>query len=253
MNATPPPDSAAQYTDPASAGWYDALNGGRWDIDHYLAVAARTGAVDVADVGCGTGGLAVDLVAAGHRVTGVDPAAAMLAVARARPGGERVRWLHGDASSLPTGAFDLVVMTGHVAQVFLDDTAWEAMLAAVHRALRSGGRIAFESRNPTACGWTAWNPVDSRRTVEQGGRSLVSWHEVTELREEPHGPIVRYDTTDEIDGRRTVDSDTLRFPTQEYLRESLLRNGFDVEEMVGDWDGSPIAAGAPELIVLARR
>lgn len=245
--------TAAPYADPESVGWYDTLNAGRWDIDHYVAVAARTRAVEIADVGCGTGILAADLAAAGHRVTGVDPAAEMLAVARARPGGERVSWLHGDASSLPDAAFDLVVMTGHVAQEFLDDDAWEAVLVAVHRVLRPGGRVAFESRNPNARGWTAWNPTDSRRTVEQDGRTLISWHEVTDVRDEPHGPVVRYDTTDEVDGRTSVDTDTLRFPTEAYLRESLVGHGFEVEELLGDWDRTPVGPESPELIVLARR
>lgn len=247
------PPTAAQYTEPNTVDWYDTLNAGRWDTDHYLAVAARIGSADVADIGCGTGSLAVDLAAAGQRVTGVDPAAEMLAVARSRPGGDAVHWLHGDATALATGAFDLLVMTGHVAQVFLDDEAWNALLVEAHRALRPGGRLAFESRDPAARGWTRWNPVDSRRSVEQDGRTLTSWHEVTDVRDEPHGPIVRYDTHDEVDGRRTVDTDTLRFPTQEYLRESLAEHSFEIEELLGDWDGSAVGPGSPELIVLARR
>ncbi len=39
-------------------------------------------------------------------------------------------------------------MTGHVAQVIADDETWHKTLAAIHRALRPGGRVAFESRNP---------------------------------------------------------------------------------------------------------
>lgn len=205
----------------------------------------------MADIGCGTGALAVELAAAGHRVIGVDPAAEMLALARSRPGGDAVDWLHGDATALAADAVDLIVMTGHVAQVFLDDAAWDALLAAARRALRPGGRLAFETRDPDACGWTRWNPIDSRRTVEQDGRTLVSWHEVTHVQDEPHGPIVCYDTTDEIDGRRIVDSDTLRFPAQAHLRESLGNHGFEIQELLGDWDGSPVGLGSPELIVLA--
>lgn len=65
----------------------------------------------MSDLGCGTGALAVDLAAAGHVVTGVDPAGPILEIARARPGGAQVRWIHGTAADLPDDA-DLVVMEG---------------------------------------------------------------------------------------------------------------------------------------------
>ena len=53
-------------------------------------------------------------------------------------------------------------MTGHVAQFFLTDEHWRAALTALHAALRPGGRLAFESRNPDAAGVGA---LDSRRPL----------------------------------------------------------------------------------------
>ena len=41
-----------------------------------------------------------------------------------------------------------MVVTGNVAQVFLDDSEWAATPHAIHAAPRSGGHLAFESRNP---------------------------------------------------------------------------------------------------------
>ncbi|MGW4681850.1 hypothetical protein ACWEOS_25590 [Micromonospora taraxaci] len=40
----------------------------------------------------------VALAASGHTVTGVDPADASVAAARARPGGERVTWVKGTSA-----------------------------------------------------------------------------------------------------------------------------------------------------------
>jgi ubiquinone/menaquinone biosynthesis C-methylase UbiE len=69
----------------------------------------------------------------------------MLAVARSRPGHDQVRWIDGDATTaVPALVADLAIMTGHVAQVFLDDAAWMQALRAVHRVLAPGGRLAFE-------------------------------------------------------------------------------------------------------------
>ena len=54
----------------------------------------------VLDLGCGTGLLATAIAARGPAVTGVDPAAAMLAIARDREGGGRVTWVHADGRSV---------------------------------------------------------------------------------------------------------------------------------------------------------
>jgi len=107
------------YTDTRLVAVYDIENAGRDDVEFYLALAAELGAHDVADLGCGTGVLAVELAERGHRVTGVDPSAAMLGVARQRHDAALVSWVHGEAATLEPATADLAVMTGHVAQVFL--------------------------------------------------------------------------------------------------------------------------------------
>lgn len=80
------------------------------------AIVVELGARSVLAVGCGTGVLACRLAGQGLEVIGVDPAAASLDVARAKPGAERVVWLHGDASDLPPLSVDVATMTGNVAQ-----------------------------------------------------------------------------------------------------------------------------------------
>jgi lincosamide nucleotidyltransferase A/C/D/E len=60
----------------------------------------------------------------GVDVVGLDPAGASLDVARGKPGAERVRWVHGDATALPgdlDGMVDLAVMTANVAQAIVDE------------------------------------------------------------------------------------------------------------------------------------
>lgn len=91
----------ASFAESRLAEIYDLVEGERVDLDHYLAVATEFGARSVLDVGCGTGTLACLLADRGIEVVGVAPAAASLDVAQAKPGAQRVRWLHGDATSLP--------------------------------------------------------------------------------------------------------------------------------------------------------
>jgi SAM-dependent methyltransferase len=59
-----------------------------------------------------------------------------------------VEWLHGGAQNLGAFEADLAVMTGHVAQFFLEDESWQQALRSIHGALKPGGHLAFECRNP---------------------------------------------------------------------------------------------------------
>jgi ubiquinone/menaquinone biosynthesis C-methylase UbiE len=107
------------------------------------AILAGRGRPDVLDVGCGTGFLAFELAARGHRATGVDFAPAMVAEAR-RKAVERgldVRFEEGDAEQLafPDGSFDLVI-SRHVLWTLPHP---EAAVDEWIRVLRPGGRLAI--------------------------------------------------------------------------------------------------------------
>ena len=91
----------------------------RADFAFYLplVMAARS----VLDVGCGTGALLRMAREAGHagRLCGLDPAAGMLNQARRRAD---IEWVQGDLASVGwDGEFDLVVMTGHAFQEYVED------------------------------------------------------------------------------------------------------------------------------------
>jgi ubiquinone/menaquinone biosynthesis C-methylase UbiE len=75
-----------------------------WSVedDAFVALVDEVPASRVLDLGCGTGRLTIGLAARGHRVTGVDPAAASVDAARAKAGSERVTWVVGMSDSLPT-------------------------------------------------------------------------------------------------------------------------------------------------------
>lgn len=253
------------YTDPTLVSRYDAENAGRDDTRFYVDLADRLQARTVVDVGCGTGVLAVALATAGlptavgrRTVVGVDPAAPMLDVARARPGGEQVSWVEGTADVLldadppvAAGTVDLVVMTGHVAQVFLADDDWAHVLQAAATLLRPGGHLSFETRDPDARPWTRWTPERTRETTT-GDDGVVStgWVEVTSVTD----GLVTFDGHTVLDdGVDRVSTSTLRFRSRAEVEVSLDAAGFDVVELVGDWDRSPVGPQTSELVVVARR
>lgn len=90
----------------------------------------------------------------GIDVVGVDPADAMINVARSKPWSDRVRWVCGDATSLLSPAAvraDMATMTDNVAKVFLTDEAWIATLHSIRAALRRCWRPGCVRRDARSC------------------------------------------------------------------------------------------------------
>jgi SAM-dependent methyltransferase len=216
----------AIFAHPRLAAVYDAFDGDRHDLTAYLDIADELGARSVLDVGCGTGCLALLLADGGRAVVGVDPAAASLAVARAKPGSERVTWLHGDATTLPDLAVDLALMTGNVAQVFLDDD-WSRTLRGIRRALRPGGHFVFETRRPERRAWEDWAADTAPARVEVPGIGAVERRlEVTDVRL----PFVSFRCVYRFLADDTVltSDSTLRFRGRDEVAASLADHGFAV-------------------------
>ncbi|MGH3810957.1 MAG: class I SAM-dependent methyltransferase [Pseudonocardiaceae bacterium] len=161
------------FEHPRLAAVYDALGPDRSDLDVYVAIADELGARRVLDVGCGTGTFALLLADRGIEVTGVDPAGGSLDVARAKPNATLVRWLHGDATALPSMQVDLATMTANVAQAIVDPLDWAGTLRGIYGALRPGGHLVFETRDPAYRAWQEWNRAASHRITEIQGVGRV--------------------------------------------------------------------------------
>lgn len=215
---------------PRLAEVYDLFDDDRSDLDVYVALVEELGARSVLDVGCGTGTFACLLAARGIDVTGVDPAAASLAVARRKPGASRVRWVEAEASAAPPVGVDMVTMTGNVAQVFLTDEGWGSALAAARDALVPGGALVFEVRRPERRAWEGWTEdATRRRIVLPGGTSAERWAEVTSV----DLPLVsfRHTYVFQPGGDVLVSDSTLRFRTRAEVEASLVHGGLVLEDV----------------------
>lgn len=215
------------FADARLAAIYDDVDGHRCDLDHYEAIVDELGARSVIDVGCGTGTLGCRLAARGLTVLGVDPADASLAVARAKPGADRVTWLLGDATTLLPVTVDVVTMTGNVAQVFVREQEWLATLARVRSVLGDGGHLVFESRDPSFCGWKEWTREQSSAVTDTVAGRVEHWVELTHVAL----PFVSFRHTFRFvdDGDMVTSESTLRFRSREEITTALVASGFRVE------------------------
>ncbi|MGW6739194.1 class I SAM-dependent methyltransferase [Streptomyces sp. NPDC055025] len=232
---------------PRLAAIYDPLDPDRGDLDAYLRMTEEFGARQVLDIGCGTGVFALLLADRGIEVVGIDPALASLDVARAKPGSERVHWICGHATDLPPLQVDLATMTANVAQAIVEPQAWQKTLRGAYEALRPGGRLVFETRDPARRGWEEWTREISYRVTEiPGVGSVESWVQLIEVSR----PLVTFRWTYGFaaDGHVLTSDSTLRFREREEVERDLTAHGYVLEDV----RAAPDRPGR-EFVFLARR
>ncbi len=122
-----------------------------------------------------------------------------------------------------------------------------ATLQAAYAALRPGGRLVFETRDPAAKAWLEWNREQSyQHTVVPGIGGVQAWHELLEV----GGELVSFRSTVifEADGAVLTSTSTLRFRHRGELAASLAAVGYVVDEV----RQAPDRPGR-EMVFIARR
>jgi SAM-dependent methyltransferase len=218
----------ALFSDARLAAIYDHAESDRRDLDVYVALVEEFNAESVLDIGCGTGSFASLLAERGMQVIGVDPAAASLEVGRRKAHARCVRWLLGDATKLPKLHVDIVTTTGNVAQVFLSNEEWAATLDGAFRALRAGGRLVFEVRDPAREEWLEWTPDRSYRRIDAPEVGTIeTWTELSDV----SPPFISFRSTYvlEDEGTTLTSDSTLRFRKRAEIDRALTAAGFALE------------------------
>ncbi len=218
----------------------------------------------VLELGCGTGRALMPLAASGRHCTGIDTSAGLLALAQAkvdRAGlADRVSLVTGDMRSfdLPTQDFGLACCLSNTLMHLPTQADQIAALAQAHRHLRPGGGLLLDLFSP-----------DVPRLIQVDGLQELAdrWHDA-DTGATVHKWVVRRTSLvhqiqetlfiyEEIfpDGRvqRTSSAFDLRFLWAAEGELMLAAAGFQVEEIWGDYDGSPYDDGADRLIFLARK
>lgn len=226
---------------------YDSDNPDGPDHDFYRSVADEYGAESILDVGCGTGILTVTFAREGRTVVGIDPSETMLAFARRRLGAGAVDWILGDSRAIPPKHFDVAVLTGNVVQHILDPE-WQRTLRDLRAHMRTGGVLAFDSRNPVAREWESWGTQErSRRDTPHG--PLVEWADVAE----PDEGVVaaRFHNQFLRTGESVTETARFAFRHADTIDQQLAAAGFEVDAVYQDWTHTPFTPDAPFMVFIA--
>lgn len=212
------------------AGHYDALYAEKdycAECDLVEEAARRFGHGQrgrLLDVGCGTGGHALELAGRGWTVLGVDRSPAMLALAAAKPQRGAVSWIEGDARTFDAGGrFDVALMMFAVIGYLHDTATLREALQNIRRHLAPGGLFLFDCWYGPAV--LAQRPGDRTKVIERGGRRITRSARGT-LDSLRHLTTVRYRVV-ETEGDRVL-SDTEEVHTMRYFFPEELRLLLDV-------------------------
>ncbi len=235
----------------------------RQDVRFYRELAAellgRPGRI--LELACGSGRLTVPLLRAGHTVTGLDAAPAMLTQARLRIGAlgtaarARARLVEGDVRSFALGErFPLAYMAFNSFEHLYTRTDVAACLARVADHLEPGGRFVFDVQNPDLrwllqSGKRRWARTPFRHPAT-GAKLVYS----TDHQYDPVSQIVvvrlYYEATDG-GGTRVVRLSQRKFYPAE-LEALVAAAGWTVDERFGDFDGEALHGGAASQVLVCR-
>jgi len=202
----------------------------------------------VLDVPCGQGRHAHLLAEAGFDVDGLDYSAHLLAVARRRGTGPRLRYRQGDMRKLParwTGRFDGVVNLFTSFGFFADPGDDARVVAEFARVLTPGGALVWHGGSRDGV---------MARFLER------DWWETT------GGTMVAHERSfDPVSGMLTVRSTwrgpagrgerehRIRLYTATRLAELCAQAGLLVEEAYDGWRDRPLGRRSTEMLLVARK
>ncbi|MFC7965494.1 class I SAM-dependent methyltransferase [Streptomyces cinereoruber] len=148
-------------------------------VERRLLAELPTTPARILDVGCGNGEMTLRLAAAGHQVTGVDPATTMLAAAAdrlaARPElADRVQLVNSGFESLPLDGEPFEAVCCHGVLMYLDDP--RQAVARLAGLVAPGGLLSILAKNRRAIGVREALVGDSetaRRLIVSGAERSV--------------------------------------------------------------------------------
>jgi hypothetical protein len=142
----------------------------------------------------------------------------------------------------------LVLCTGNTI-MHLDRDELTTALSRISGALRTGGVLSFESRNPSAREWERWTREATYGQRDTSLGRLTEWIEVTNV----SGERVTFDAHNVLPtGEDRVYTSVLYFRDADAFRTALHDKGFDDIEVDGGWEGENVTDASRLLVFRAR-
>ena len=220
----------------------------RREVARLLEVLELHSGARVLDVPCGQGRHAHLLAEAGFDVTGLDLSGHLLALARKRGTGSRLRYHKGDMRALPTrwrSRFDAIINVFTSFGFFAHPADDGQVIREFAKALRPGGALVWHggSRDGICARFIArdwWTTTDGTLIGHERGF-------------DPLSGILTVRSTIRGVGRSTEREHRIRLYTATRLAELCADVGLVVEQAWDGWSLKPLTRGSAEMLLVARK
>lgn len=246
------------------AQYYDLIHESLTDDVRFVLQLAEQTEGPILELGCGTGRLLLPLAYAGHAVTGLDLAPAMLARAKRKLSEKTVKQqglvtlVEGDMRRFKLESRFGLAIIPHNTLMHLESDEVRTSLICIRQHLKPGALLFLDVDNPMEM---AQRTDDDLLILErvlndnEAGQTLLqfasSW--VDTAQQSRHTTWI-IDVTP-VDGgtlRRTVAQAVFHYLYPHEIQLHLQEAGFDLESMRGDYDGTPYSEDSQRLLVVAK-
>jgi SAM-dependent methyltransferase len=250
------------------ARYYDIVHSSLTADREYVLGLARGAGGPILELGCGTGRLLLPLARAGHVVTGIDNTPAMLARTRTRLDEEpsdvqqRVTLVEEDMKklSLPHAdrCFSLILLPYNTLLHFQTNEIRQ-LLRNASRYLHQEGQLFIDIINPFLVEGASYDPKPTLENIyfdQETGETIrqmsQSWLFSSEQRLHTSWIFEIEIGSERESTRTTIDFDYwFQYPHQ--LDLLLQQTGYRLDQMMGDYDGSPFDEQSPRLLMTSRQ
>ncbi len=207
------------------------------------------------ELGCGTGRVSIALARAGHQISGLDNAELMLAFAAQKAGlaGVSIKLTQADFCDFDLGErFGLVIIAYNAFNHLLDLAAIGRCLRSVKRHMRDDGVLLIDTFNPSLSFLSA-DPERRRRLLEYidphtKERVVLSEQNNYDAATQVNRVIWSY--ADDDGNVQRVDELLMRIFFPQELDALLQLHGLNIDQKLGNYDGSSFNAQSPKQLMI---
>lgn len=185
-----------------------------------------------------------------YQITGVDLSDEFLQIARSEFSSPNIKYVQGDMRKLPfKNEFDAVINLFTSFGYFETDEENEKVLAQINKALKTGGlfMLDYENKfnfvmNEVLKKKRSWyNTKHHQLYLIENDYDFLNEREIVTFRQYKDGAIVK---------QVCYNIRLYSFPE---LEKMLTRNGFEILQVWGDFDGTPLSVESKRVITLSRK
>lgn len=233
----------------------------RDDIAFYLAKAKELSG-PVLELGCGTGRVSIPLAEDGSEIWALDLSDEMLAQLRGKlkqlsaPAIQRLHIVHGSMAGFDLGRkFDLIIVPFRAFQALAERAEQEACLECIKKHLSDRGRFIMHVFKPKGVfdeSWVQPESFDWEVTDPRTGKTVRRYERRRRI--DLDRQVLYVDLIYRIEGSTPdiIEPLAVSYFFEEQMRSLLQRDGFEIIEELGYFDGQPMASG-PEMIFICGR